>query len=115
MRREGRMDPHSIDWAPIRLADTALRSKNPIRRIVEGLVKPNLPDKPHIPLSLGENEENAAGGTKESPGCWLRPDRDHRHLASLHATRRCPAGDPTVFGNLLAPDVLIDAVAANLK
>ena len=42
------------EWATITPSDTALRSKNPIRRIVEGLVKPDLPDKPHIPLSLGE-------------------------------------------------------------
>lgn len=33
---------------------TALRCNNPIRKIVEGLKKPDLPDKPHIALSLGD-------------------------------------------------------------
>jgi hypothetical protein len=37
----------------IPMSDTAKRSNNPIRKIVEGLKKPNMPDKPHIPLSLG--------------------------------------------------------------
>ena len=41
-------------WGPIAPADTALRSRNPIRRIVDSLRKPDLPDKPHIPLSLGD-------------------------------------------------------------
>ena len=35
------------------ISETALRSRNPIRRIIEGLKKPVLPEKPHIPLSIG--------------------------------------------------------------
>ena len=59
----------------IAVADVALRSRNPIRRIIEGLQKPVLPEKPHIPLSIG---------------------------------------DPTVFGNFRAPNVLLETVARNV-
>lgn len=34
---------------------TAQRSNNPIRQIVDKIKKPNMPEKPLIPLSLGEN------------------------------------------------------------
>lgn len=62
--------------APIPVSDVALRSHNPIRKIMESLKKPDLPEKPFIALSLG---------------------------------------DPTIFGNLLAPEVLVDAVSDNLR
>lgn len=38
----------------VQASDVAHRSNNPIRRITESLVKPNMPEKPHIPLSLGD-------------------------------------------------------------
>lgn len=40
-------------WPAVTVSDVALRSRNPIRRIIEGLKKPVLPEKPHIPLSIG--------------------------------------------------------------
>ena len=61
---------------PIPVSEVAQRSNNPIRKIMESLVRPDLPDKPFIALSLG---------------------------------------DPTIFGNLLAPSVLIDSISDNLR
>ena len=61
---------------PIPVADVALRANNPIRKIMESLRKPDIPEKPFIALSLG---------------------------------------DPTIFGNLLAPEVLVQAVIENLR
>ena len=43
----------SHSWPAVTVSDVALRSRNPIRRIIEGLKKPALPEKPHIPLSIG--------------------------------------------------------------
>ena len=42
-----------MPYSPIAPSLTALRTNNPIRGIVESLVKPDLPDKPFIALSLG--------------------------------------------------------------
>lgn len=64
------------DPTPIPVSNVALRAHNPIRKIMDLLVKPDIPDKPHIPLSLG---------------------------------------DPTLFGNLLAPDVLLEAISESVK
>ncbi len=62
---------HDASPWTVKVAATALRSSNPIRKIVDGIKKPVMPEKPIIPLSLG---------------------------------------DPTLFGNFTAPDVLTRAL-----
>jgi len=49
----GTRQTSEMDGWHVEISDTAKRSHNPIRKIVEGLKMPDLPDKPHIPLSLG--------------------------------------------------------------
>ncbi len=44
----------SLDDTPVPVSDVAKRSNNPIRRILESLKRPELPDKPFIALSLGD-------------------------------------------------------------
>lgn len=95
--------PGMDDWAALRPSDVALRAKNPIRRIVETLVKPNLPDKPHIPLSLGERRAPRARARIAAarrdfvvPCSARRPQRRARPALPaprprLQATRPCLA------------------------
>jgi hypothetical protein len=45
----------SSEWR-IEVSDVAKRANNPIRKIVEGIKKPDIPGKPIIPLSLGEEQ-----------------------------------------------------------
>ena len=86
----------SVPPPPIPVSDVALRSHNPIRKIMESLVKPNLPEKPF-------------SETKFRFSVCLQCDTRPANPVALSL------GDPTIFGNLLAPDVLVDTVAANLR
>jgi hypothetical protein len=98
-------------------SQTAQRANNPIRKIVDNLRKPDIPGKPLIPLSLG------AWGRLSSPPLFRARFPFSSPPHALCARRRPPpprasppcAGDPTIFGNFRAPEVLVRTVEENLR
>ena len=87
------------EWA-IKASPKALGTVNPIRSIVEGLnLTPN-PEKPFIPLSIGE---------------WALPFVRPNIFSQLKTSFPKQTGDPTLFGDFKPCREITDAVTAAIQ
>ena len=94
-RVAAQLDMQEIFWNVVP-SEFSMLMMNPIRKIVDNIKKPSHSNKELIPLSLGNDEEHDDDDVSSSNTLFL-------------------LGDPTVFGNLTCPKVMVDAVVTNVQ
>ena len=77
------------------VSETAKRTRNPIREIVDGMKLAPNPSKDVIPLSIG---------------LLPSPPLSHTYMLTMHTL-----GDPTIFGNLKVHESILDKLQENTR